>query len=194
MYFQTGQVIFVPEWPKGEFVCILASFCVWTKSLKCKDALNRDSTIQSDVRRFCLHARRISSSLSAVRTIDPSRPDAHLSTVPYVWTTCSTVRTAKTDQHHPSGRSVHSVWTPYCIKKFPYQLASVRTFQQHVRTPISTRSVSDFFPSSKKGKINQPFGRCGIPFGRACIKEGNCRFNFNRPDDCLSWSGRSKAL
>jgi hypothetical protein len=23
MYFQTGQVIFVPEWPKGEFVSIL---------------------------------------------------------------------------------------------------------------------------------------------------------------------------
>jgi hypothetical protein len=33
MYFQTGQVIFVPEWPKGEFVSILASF--WTKSLVC---------------------------------------------------------------------------------------------------------------------------------------------------------------
>jgi hypothetical protein len=28
MYFQTGQVIFVPEWPKGVFVSILASFCV----------------------------------------------------------------------------------------------------------------------------------------------------------------------
>jgi hypothetical protein len=26
-------------------VSILASFCVWTKSLKCKDAVNRDSTI-----------------------------------------------------------------------------------------------------------------------------------------------------
>jgi hypothetical protein len=26
-------VIFVPEWPKGEFVSILASF--WTKSLVC---------------------------------------------------------------------------------------------------------------------------------------------------------------
>jgi hypothetical protein len=47
MYFQNGQVIFVPEWPKGEFVSILASFCVWTKSLKCKDVVNRDSTIQS---------------------------------------------------------------------------------------------------------------------------------------------------
>jgi hypothetical protein len=45
MYSQTGQVIFVPEWPKGEFVSTLASFCVWTKSLKCKDDVNRDSTI-----------------------------------------------------------------------------------------------------------------------------------------------------
>jgi hypothetical protein len=26
-------------------VSILASFCVWTKSLMCKDAVNRDSTI-----------------------------------------------------------------------------------------------------------------------------------------------------
>jgi hypothetical protein len=93
MYFQTGQVIFVPKWPKVEFVSILALFCVWTKSLKCKDAVNMDSTIQSDVRRFCLQVRRISSSLSAVRTIEPSRPEAHLSTVPYVRTTCSTVRT-----------------------------------------------------------------------------------------------------
>jgi hypothetical protein len=42
MYFQTGQVIFVPEWPKGEFVSILALFCVWKKSLMCNDAVNRD--------------------------------------------------------------------------------------------------------------------------------------------------------
>jgi hypothetical protein len=87
MYFQTGQVIFFLEWPKGEFVSILASFCVWTKSLKCKDAVNRDSTFQS------LQVRRNSSSLSAVRTIEPSRPDAHLSTVSSVLTTCHPVRT-----------------------------------------------------------------------------------------------------
>jgi hypothetical protein len=74
-------------------VSILASFYVWTKSLKCKDVVNRDSTIQSDVRRFCLQVRRISSSLSAVRTIEPSLPDAHLSTVPLVRTTCPPVRT-----------------------------------------------------------------------------------------------------
>jgi hypothetical protein len=87
MYIQTGQVIFVPEWPKGEFVSILASFCVWTKSFKCKDTVNMDSTIKS------LQVRRNSSSLSAVRTIKPSCPDAHLSTVPSFRTTCHPVRT-----------------------------------------------------------------------------------------------------
>jgi len=81
MYFQTGQVIFVPELPKGEFVSILALFFVWTKSLICKDAANRDSTVQSEV-------RRTSSSLSAVRTMchpvwTPTVP------APYVRTTCS---------------------------------------------------------------------------------------------------------
>jgi hypothetical protein len=59
----------------------------------CKDAVNRDSTIQSDVRRFCLQVRGILSSLSAVRTIELSRPDAYLSTVPSIRTTCHPVRT-----------------------------------------------------------------------------------------------------
>jgi hypothetical protein len=87
MYFQTGQVIFVPEWPKGEFVSILALFCVWTKSLMCNDAANRDSSFQSEVRRI--------SKFPVSRPDDvSSRPDAHLSTVPSVRTTCHSVRTS----------------------------------------------------------------------------------------------------
>jgi hypothetical protein len=86
MYFQIGQVIFVPEWPKGEFVSILALFCVWTKSLMCNDAANKDSTFQSEVRRI--------TKLPVSHPDDvSSRPDAHLSTVPSVWTTCHSVRT-----------------------------------------------------------------------------------------------------
>jgi len=72
---------------RNDGVSILASFCVWTKSLKCKDTVNRDSTIQS------LQVRRNSSSLSAVRTIEPSRPKAHLSTIPSFRTTCHPFRT-----------------------------------------------------------------------------------------------------
>jgi len=131
MYFQTGQVIFVPEWPNWEFVSILASFCVWTKSLNCKDVVNRYSTIQSDVRRFCLQVRRISSSLSAVWTIEPSRPDPILYREVFV-------------------------------------LACTRPDISAARPDASQYSISfRFFPSSKKGKIDQPSGRCRIPSGRA---------------------------
>jgi len=90
IYFQTGQVIFVPEWPKGEFVSILASFCVWTKSLMCKDAVNRDSTCQSIFRRLCT-TKKIEDFRLPISYPDDvsSRPDAHLSTVPSVRMTCS---------------------------------------------------------------------------------------------------------
>jgi hypothetical protein len=72
IYFQTGQVIFVPEWPKGEFVSILALFCVWTKLLICKDTANRDSTVQSEVRR--------NSKFPVSRPDDvSSRPDTYCS-------------------------------------------------------------------------------------------------------------------
>jgi hypothetical protein len=72
----------------------------------------------------------------------------------------------QTNQHHSSERSVRSVRTSPLYREGSIQLASVRTFQQHVRTPLSTRSVSNFFQSSKKGKINQSSKRCGIPSGR----------------------------
>jgi hypothetical protein len=90
MYFQTGQVIFVPEWPKGEFVSILASLCVWTKSLMCKDVVNRDSTCQSIFRRLCT-AKKIEDFRFPVSRPDDvsSCLDAHLSTVPSVRKTCS---------------------------------------------------------------------------------------------------------
>jgi hypothetical protein len=90
MYFQTGHVIFVPEWPNGEFVSILTSFCVWTKSLMCKDAINRDFTCQSIFRRLCTAKKIKDFSFPISRPDDvSSRPDAHLSTVPYIRTTFS---------------------------------------------------------------------------------------------------------
>jgi hypothetical protein len=60
-------------------VSILASFYVWTKSLKCKDAVNRDSTIQS------LQVRRNSKfpvSRSDDRAIPSGRPSVHCSIRP----------------------------------------------------------------------------------------------------------------
>jgi hypothetical protein len=90
MYFQTSQVIFVPEWPNGEFVSILASFCVWTKSLMCKDVVNRDSTCQSIFRRLCT-TKKIEDFRFPVNRPDDvsSHPDVHLFTIPSVRTMCS---------------------------------------------------------------------------------------------------------
>jgi hypothetical protein len=69
-------VIFVSEWPKGEFVSILASFYVWTKSLMCKDAVKRDSTCQSIFRRLCT-SKKIEDFVFPVSRPDnvSSRPD-----------------------------------------------------------------------------------------------------------------------
>jgi hypothetical protein len=63
----------------------------------------------------------------------------------------------QTDQHHPSGRRIFSVRTLHCVEKLLFQLASVRTSQQPVRTPLSTRTVSDSFQVPIKGRsINSP--------------------------------------
>jgi hypothetical protein len=133
MYFQTGQVIFVPEWPKGEFVSILASFCVWTKSLICKDVANRNSTIQSEVRRI--------SKFPVSRPDDvSSRPDAHLSTAPSVRTMCHLVRTPDSPASSVRTRCFFRPDTSL-YREVSVPACSVRTFQQHVRTPISSRTV-----------------------------------------------------
>jgi hypothetical protein len=146
--------------PTGYYVSILASFCVWTKSLVSNDA--PQGFYYSEM----LQSQQIFSSLSAIRTIEPSRPDDHLSLF------------------HPSGRhaipsglqtdQASSVWTMYHFRPDPtlyreaYVLACIRPDILAARPDAYQYSNSlRFFPSSNKGKIDQPFGRCGIPSGRA---------------------------
>jgi hypothetical protein len=183
MYFQTGQVIFVPEWPKGEFVRFwLATFWL-TKSLVCIYAFIRDSTIQSDVKRFCTtYKSEDFGSLSTVRT------------------TCHPVRTLICPLFHPSRRCAvpsgrldkpsiicpddvyfHTDTSQYSIKlkilsKFIHGKidATVRTTWIPVRTRFSLRQESQF-------KFNRPESSL-LSSGRTCIWYGNCRFDFNRPD------------
>jgi len=72
------------------------------------------------------------------------RPDAHLTTVPSVRTTCHTVRTpVRPSIIRPDNMHFHP--DPPLCREGSIQLASVRTFQQHVRTPLGTRPVSDSF-------------------------------------------------
>jgi hypothetical protein len=126
LYFQTGQVIFVPKWPNGEFVSILALFCVWTKSLMCKDAVKRDSTCQSIFRRLCT-AKKIEDFRFPISLPDDvsSRPDAHLSTVSSVRTTSSSRPDARQtsiirpeDVSFPSGP--YTVSRSFCSSLHPF--------------------------------------------------------------------------
>jgi len=87
---------------------------------------NRDSAIQKCFQKIlhCLQVKKISGSLSVVRTIEPSSPDAHLTTVPSVRTTCHTVRTpvrpsiiCLDDMHFPSGPLLYrEAIVPACIR------------------------------------------------------------------------------
>jgi hypothetical protein len=144
--------------------------------------LHRDSTIQKcfRVRRFsvpCQPSRRPSHPVRTPICHCSIRPDA----VPY----CPDSRQTKP---HPSGRRVSPSRPSTMSRRFCP--ACIRPDVSAARLDTSQYSNSlRFFPSSNKGKIDQPSGRCGIPSRRVFIKEGNCRFDFNRPDDCLSWFG-----
>jgi hypothetical protein len=154
-----------------------------------------------------LQVRRISSSLSAVRMIEPSHPDAHLSTVPSVRMTClpsgppRQISIIRPDEVFiPSG--------PHTVSKSFYAslLPSVRFSSTSGRLSVLDQFLISFQVPRKGRSINRPEdvvsrpdacllkARIAVqisPSGRVCIKEGNCRFDFNRPDDCLSWSGRT---
>jgi hypothetical protein len=150
MYFQTGQVIFVPEWLKREFVSILASFCVWTKSLMCKDVVNRDSTCQNIFQKtlHCEKARRfqIPCQTSERRVIPSGRPSVHCSIRPdYV----SFPSERQTDKHHPSGP-----------RNFPFEPSTVsRSFcsslhpSGHLSSPSGRPSVIDQLQILSKFRI-----------------------------------------
>jgi hypothetical protein len=132
-----------------------------------------------------LQSQKIFSSLSAVRT------------------KCHLVRTPICPLFHPSGRRVHpdrtpdrpasSVRTTYLFHSDPtlyreasIQLASVRTSQQPVWTPISTRTVSDSFQVPIKGRsINRPVDVV------SCL---DARLLKARIAIQISWSGRQSAL
>jgi len=149
MYFQTGQVIFVLEWPKGEFVSILALFCVWTKSLICKDAANMDSTVQSEAEEF-------QSSLSAVRTMcHPVRTPICLLLHPSG--RCVILSRRQTVQHHLSGRLAYSVRTLHCIEKLLCQLAPSGRFSSTSGRLSVLERFTDSFQVPRKGRlINRP--------------------------------------
>jgi hypothetical protein len=122
------------------------------------DAANGDSTFQSEVRRITKFPVSRPDDVS-------SRQDAHLSTVPSVRTTCHSVRT--------SDRQASSVQTTCFFRPDTYIVS--RSFCASLIRPDVLAARLDAYQFSngslilskfKKGKINQPSGRCGILSGR----------------------------
>jgi hypothetical protein len=162
MYFQTGQVIFVPEWPKGEFVSILALLCVWTKSLMCNDAVNRDSTFRvmtedsacesEEFQVPCQPSERCvipsgrPSVYCSIRPDDVSfRPDTYIVSRRF----CASflhpdISAARPDAYQSSKRFTDS----FQVQEREDQ-STVRTMWYPVRTRISVRQESQF-------KMNRP--------------------------------------
>jgi hypothetical protein len=122
-----------------QIVSILASF--WTKSLcVCKDDVNRDSIIQSTLRRLCTEWKIEDFGFPV------SYPDDRA--IPSGWTS-----------DHCSIRldDVHFRPDPPLCWEVSIQLASVWTSQQPVQTPLCTRLVSDSFQVLVKERlINHP--------------------------------------
>jgi len=152
---------------------------------------NRDSAIQSASRRFC--------TIYKSENLVPSQPSGRgviLSRRPTVQSIIH-----PDDENFPSGPS--SVSRSFKL----LQLASVRTFQQHVQTTLNVRQASGFLSKTQlwEDRCNRPdevdscldalIHKASIALkiqtsrrqsywsGRASIGYGNCVHQINRPED-----------
>jgi hypothetical protein len=85
------------------------------------------------------------------------------------------------DENFPSGPSSVSKSCEL------FQLASVRTFQQHVQTTLSVQPAMDFFPKTQiwEDRCNSP--NDVNPSPNELIHKASCAFkNFRRSDDSLN--------
>lgn len=186
---------------------IRTPFCVQTKSLMCKDAVNRDSTFRSDVKSEEIQVPCQPSGRSSHPVRTPLCPLFH----PFGRRVIPSGR--QTVQHHPSGRRAPFVRTPTLYREVyvpactrpdvlaarsdAYQFSNgslilskfqeredqstVRTMWYPIRTRVSVRQEWQL-------KIDRPDVWQSWS-GRWCIVYGNCRFDFNRLDVYPSWSG-----
>jgi len=148
------HILFLFFFSRSEYmvkcVSILASFCVWTNSLMCKDVVNRDSTCQSIFRWLCT-AKKIEDFRLFVSFPDDvsSRPDARQT---------SNIR-PNDISFRPDPPLYRVASDSACIR---------RTSQQPVRTSIVIDQLQ-ILSKFRYGKIDSPSGRCGFPSGRTHI-------------------------
>jgi hypothetical protein len=121
----------------------------------------------------------VSSRLDAHLFIVPSRPNNVTYRPDVLQTKSSSVRTMW-----------FSVWTLLCIEKLLFQLVSIRTTQQPVRTSLSVRSSFKFAFQMQiwEDCCNRPDDVDSRP--DALLLKASSQFKLNCPDAGLSWSER----
>jgi hypothetical protein len=124
---------------------------VWTKLFVCKDAF-------TGIPLFRVPSEDYFQFLLSCPDYVSSRSDTHLSTVSSVRTTYPTFRMPdRLSIILPD--NVHFRPDLHCFEKLLFQLASVRTSQQPIRTPLIDRSALDSFQVQFKGRLLQPSER-----------------------------------
>jgi hypothetical protein len=150
------------------YVSILALFCVWTKSLMCNDAVNRDSTF------------RVMSENYACKSEEFQVPCQ-----PSKWCVIPSRRLSVYCSIRPDDLSFHSEirqTSIFCLEDVFFfssrHLHRIESFCASLLRPDVSAARPDSYQFSngslilskfKKGKINQPSRRCGIPSGRVSL-------------------------
>jgi hypothetical protein len=149
------------------------------------------------------------SSISNIRPDDVVYcPEAHLSTVPAIRTMCHTVWTPdrpsiiRLDPPLYREASVRSCVGPDVSAarsdNVQWSISFRFSFQVQIREDWCNRPDDvDSRPDAliHKARIviqTQQSGRLSAWSGHTFNIYGNCGFNFNRPDACLSWAGRAR--
>jgi len=158
-------------------VSILASFYVWTKSLVCNDAPQGFYYLEM------LQSQKIFGSLSAVRTIEPSRPDDHLSLF-HPSRRRAIPSELQTDQASSVQMTCLSVRTLHCVEKVLSSLHPSGRFS----STSGRLSVLDQFQISfqvpRKGRlINRPDDVVSRP--DACLFKARIAIQIS-PSRCLT--------
>jgi len=134
-------------------VNILASFYVWTKSLVCNDAP------QGFYNSEMLQSQKIFSSLSTVRTIEPFRPNDHLSLF-YQFGRCAIPFGLQTDQASSVRTTCLSVRTLHYVEKVLSSLhQSGRFSSTSGRLSVLDQFQISFQVPRKGGSINHSDAR-----------------------------------
>jgi hypothetical protein len=161
--------------------------CNWSHSVRqnhlyVKMLFNRDSTIQSTSRRFCADYKSenaVPCQPSGRRVIPSERPAIQSYKRP-------DDVSYRPDATQTKASSVRTTWIPVqtllYIEKLLFQLASIRAFQQPVRTTLSVR------PSFRFSFQNQLWEDCynrpdDVDFHLdALLIKASSQFKLNRPD------------